>query len=202
MNDLIGFLNWFTGNQWISLVAVVLGVVAIVYTAIPVHAARKQRRLEAARNQPGVKATINRTPSVDNWRSIQLHITPPEAQAQTFVFQKSGWRIRNAKLISPRNTELAFARDDDHSLKGPVVGISDRLMSGRADNHLQPFAMEFFIRFPDQTSHSANSLSKEPTTQASEMQSGRRSSRQTSANGRQGRGTVRRTRYRMGNSKS
>ena len=148
MNDLIGFLNWFTGNQWISLVAVVLAVVAIVYTAIPVHAARKQRRLEAARNRPGVKATINRTPSVDNWRSIQLHITPPEAQAQTYVFQKSGWRIRNAKLISPRNTELAFARDDDHSLKGPIVGISGRLMSGRADGHLQPFAMEFFIRFP------------------------------------------------------
>lgn len=146
MDSIIAFVNWFTGNQWVALAALVISIIALIYAAIPVHWNRNQRKLDAARNEPGAKATINRTPSVDGWRSIQIHITPPPAQIEAFRFQRNGWRIVNAKLLSPRNAQLAFAREDDHSLRGPIIRSSPRRMSGRV-NHPQPFAMEFFIRF-------------------------------------------------------
>ncbi|MEX2034764.1 MAG: hypothetical protein WEA28_06190 [Xanthobacteraceae bacterium] len=142
MIDFDALLNW-AADRWLPLAGLLVAIIFGTIRTIPIYNARKQRKLDAARNEPGVKATINRTPSVDGWRSIQLHITPPPAQAATFRFGKRGWRIVNAKLLSPRNVELAFANDDDHSLTGPIVRVSPRMMSGRV-NHPQPFAMEFF----------------------------------------------------------
>jgi hypothetical protein len=146
MDALVGVLSGFTAAEWMDLAALLVTIVAGIYAAIRVHTERKQRKLDAARNEPGVGAIISRTPSIDGWRSIQLHLTPPPAAA-TFHYGERGWRIVNAKLLSPRDAKLAFARDDDHSLKGPIAGLAPRLMSGRT-NHPQPFAMEFFIRFP------------------------------------------------------
>jgi hypothetical protein len=149
MNVLVDVLSWFTAEVWIDLatllVTIVLGAITIVLGAIPIYAAWKKHTLKAARNKPGVRATINRTPSIDGWRSIQLHLTPPPADA-TFQYGKRGWRIDNAKLLSPCNAKQAFARDDDHSLKGLIAGLAPRLMSGRT-NHPQPFAIRFLFAF-------------------------------------------------------
>jgi hypothetical protein len=124
----------------------VVGVVGVILAAITFRTARNQRRLENAAKEPGVQALINRTPSIDGWRSVQLHLTPPKDSA-AFSFGKTGWRIVNAELRWPRNAELAFAKDNDASMAGPIAALSPRLISGRI-NHAQPFAMEFFIRFP------------------------------------------------------
>lgn len=146
MDKIIDFFNWFMGNQWINVAVLVIAIITLVYAAIPVHTARKLRLREMADNLPGVKAMVNAAPSVDGWRSVVLHITPPPAQEATFKFTKGGWCIINARLLS-RNSKLAFAREGDNSLAGPIVGPSPRMMSGRL-NHPQPFAMEFFMRFP------------------------------------------------------
>src|SRR5258708_7118971 len=86
-------------------------------------------------------------PSVDGWRSVQLHITGPEAAGGNFDFNRSGWRIMSAKLVAPRRATLAFAREDNGSLMGPIVRVAERVMSGRVGD-VQPYALEFFIRFP------------------------------------------------------
>lgn len=147
MSELFTFWEGLTRDQLLGLVAVFLAAVAAIYTAIPVHMARRTGRQEAARQRPGVQATINGSPSIDGWRSVQIHIKAPEGQ-KDFEHKRSGWRIMSVTLVSPRNAKLAFARADDHSLKGPIVGPSERVMSGRMGD-IQPFAMEFFMRFPE-----------------------------------------------------
>lgn len=131
----------------VSLVAAAFLFVAVVYAAIQIHRANSARRSEKAKQLPGIKATINKTPSLDGWRSIQLHLTPPASHVGNFDFKRSGWRIKSAELRFPRKAEIAFAREDDHSLRGPIAAPSARLMSRRIDD-IQPYTMEFFIRFP------------------------------------------------------
>jgi hypothetical protein len=142
MSELIAFLKSYG-----VIIALVLALVGLPYRIIPVHTAARERRRKEAKESPGVQATINKMPSVDGWRSIQLHITAPEATADNLDFQASGWRIMSAKLVAPRNATVAFAREDDHSLRGPIDGLAERVMSGRMGD-VQPYALEFFIRFP------------------------------------------------------
>jgi hypothetical protein len=145
--ELMGFLDGLSPDQWIALVTLAVAIIAAIYAAAPVHMAIRARRENAWKGRPGVQATINKSPSVDGWRSIQLHIVAPEGR-RDFDVQQSGWRIQQATLLSPRNAELAFAKDGDHSLNGPIAAPSARVMSGRMGD-VQSFAMEFFIRFPE-----------------------------------------------------
>jgi hypothetical protein len=143
----MAFLDGLTRDQSIALVALAVAVIAAIYAAVPVHIAIRTRREAARKQRPGVQATINRTPSIDGWRSVQLHIVAPEGNSG-FDVQRAAWRIQQATLVSPRDAELAFANEDDHSLGGPIAAPSGRVMSGRMGD-VQPFAMEFFIRFPE-----------------------------------------------------
>ena len=130
---------------WIAIAALLVAIIAAYFQAVPVIAARRDHRFRIQRELPGVKATINKTPSVDGWRSIQMHIVPQDNDWKSI----HSWRIRNAVLLSPRRAKIAFARNDDSSLAGPIVGNSERMMSGRQEPNPQLFAMEFFICFPD-----------------------------------------------------
>src|SRR3954447_25624200 len=133
--------------QTLSVIAIGISAVslfiAILSLAFGRSDARRKARDEQFAKRPGVKATINRAPSIDGWRSDQLHITRPPGEPD-YRFGNSGWRIASARLIAPWSADLAFARDDDPSLLGPVISTSaERTLSRRPSDHLQPFAMEF-----------------------------------------------------------
>jgi hypothetical protein len=132
----------------LTSVATVAAIIAAIYAAIPVHVGMRTKRRERLLNLPGVKAYINGSPSIDGWRSVLLHTKEPE----TFLGQhwdpvKAGWRIEQATLLEPKNVRLAFARKGDGSLYGPIVSETGRTISNDPPPQ-QPFAMEFFLRFP------------------------------------------------------
>ncbi len=144
-----------------GIIAVVFGAAVLLLTAIKFSWDLKARLLDRARQRPGVQATINRNPSVDRWRSVQIALLVPEAYQndRSWNFTTSGWRIRNAKLIWPRTARIAFAREDDASLRGPISASSGNLMSGRIDDR-QPFVMEFFLRLPQTPEHDQGKRAK------------------------------------------
>lgn len=149
MPDFVGILSWLGDHPIVRLIGIVAAVIGCAIAVMAFLRPIIERRRKAAKQRPGVQATINRALSVDGWRSVQIHLTRPEEHDGRFDFLQSGWGIRCATLLSPRDAELADARLDDHALRGPIVARSPRVMGGRLPDHPQPFAMEFFLRFPE-----------------------------------------------------
>ena len=104
--------------QTLSVIAIGISAVslfiAILRLAFGRSDARRKARDEQLAKRPGVKATINRAPSIDG---SSLFITRPPGEPD-YRFGNSGWRIASARLIAPWSADLAFARDDDPSLLG------------------------------------------------------------------------------------
>jgi hypothetical protein len=129
---------------WIALLLIASGIsIFILSRVLP------DQPMQSASSIPGVKATINRDCYLDGWRSVQLHIMPPPGQEQTY--SKHGWRIDGAKLVSPSDAVLARAKDDDYASGEFYPEKPTRYLAGKPLGHVQPFALEFFIKFQGTT---------------------------------------------------
>ena len=139
----------FLREHAIEIVGVIVAAVAAWYSFRLFRKQNARWKKEELAQQPGVSLRINGTPSIDGWRGANLHVSPPPGGPLVgWQVQGSGWRIDSARLVSPRGAKLAFRRDDDHGLKGPIAGLSPRTISGRPNSHPQPYSIEFFIRLP------------------------------------------------------
>jgi hypothetical protein len=132
-------------STWVSIFLILVGFLMFVLNRVLPD--RSMQSTMSSSSIPGVRAIINRDRYPGGWRSVQLHITPPPGQEHTYHFSKHGWRIDSAKLLSPRGAVLARAKDDDYTSRVFYPEGPTRCLDGRPVGHVQPFALEFFIKF-------------------------------------------------------
>jgi hypothetical protein len=140
MGDLLRFLESPPG-----VFALIIAAAGLLLAAVKFYIDWKDRHRRLEQEHPGVRAKINNSLSVDGWRIVQLHLTRPEVHKRHDDY--NGWCIASVRLIKPRRARLAFARDDDASMRGPIRLESQRSISGRLPGQPQRFALEFFIKF-------------------------------------------------------
>ena len=127
---------------WLAALVALIGLFFIIRSAVQ-EWRQGRERLDGLR--PGLAAWINGTPSVDGWRSVLVHIQKPLGFAGNDLdfLRDSGWAIELIVIKAPKNAILARSREDDSSLRGPIVGEPTRTISGRKTGRLaelQPFA--------------------------------------------------------------
>jgi hypothetical protein len=132
---------------WVSFLLIALGILMFVLSRV-----LPDRSIQSApSSSPRVKAIINRERYPGGWRSVGLHIMPPPGQESSFRFTKRGWRIDGAELLSPMDAVLARAKDDDYATGEFYPEKPMRSLNGRPIGHVQPFGLEFFIKFDGAT---------------------------------------------------
>jgi len=133
-----------TVGNWIAIIALVVSFASASVSIANFVSGRRDRQRSAAKNRPSIQAHINADNHEGGWRSVSLHVAPPEEREQNFPYQF--WRIERVTLIRPKNAKLARAADDDYhsGVFFPEAPMRE-LESARTGS--QRFALEFFIKF-------------------------------------------------------
>jgi hypothetical protein len=98
MDEIAKLLASLNTSNWIAIVALLVSAVFGCFTAANYLAGRRERVQKRYDATPIVAATINRDSYASGWRSVQLHIAPPEDQPD---FKYHNWSIKRAVLLRP-----------------------------------------------------------------------------------------------------